>query len=200
MDSKALYKITYGLYLLTAVQDDKENGCIINTAVQIANDPLRISIAVIKKNKTHDMIMATGKFNISSITEGASFELFQRFGMQSGWDVDKFAGFGAVARDENGLPYLTEKSNMCLSARVVHSVDLGSHTLFIAEPMAGEVLSEEASCSYSYYQSNIKPKAPKADKTRWVCSVCGYVYEAEELPDDFICPWCKHGKEDFVKE
>ena len=201
MDSKVFHKITYGLYLLTASQDGKENGCIINTAVQVANEPLRISIAVIKKNKTHDMIMATGRFNLSAITESAPFTLFQRFGMQSGRDTDKFSGFSSVAHSENGLPYLTEKSNMYLSARVLHSVDLGSHTLFIAEPTDGAVLSQEPSCSYSYYQSSIKPKAaPKSGKTRWVCSVCGYVYEGEELPDDFIGPLCKHGKEDFVKE
>ena len=147
MNNKALYNITYGLYLLTAQENGTDNGCVINTAIQVANNPTRISIAVIKENKTHDMILNTGIFNISAITETADFSLFQRFGMQSGRDTDKFDGFKDIDRSENGLYYLTKSANMYLSAKVTDKVDLGSHTLFIGELTDGEVLSSEPSCT-----------------------------------------------------
>lgn len=198
MDSKALYKLTYGLFLLTAKEDDFDNGCIINTAIQVANNPTRISIAVIKGNKTHDMILNTGVFNVSSLCTEASFELFKRFGMQSGRNVNKFEGFTDATRSENGLYYLTS-ANMYLSAKVCEHFDLGSHTLFIAELTDGVVLSDVPSCTYGYYQSNIKPKpAAPTQKRSWTCSICGYVYEGDEVPDDYECPLCHHGKEDFV--
>ena len=190
--------MTYGLFLLTAREDGKDNGCIINTAIQVANDPTRISIAVIRKNKTCDMILNTGVFNVSAISTDAQFALFQRFGMQSGRDVDKFDGFSDVARSENGLYYLTKQANMYLSAKVTEHFDLGSHILFVGELTDAVRLSEVGSCSYSYYQSSIKPKPQRAEKKQWVCSVCGYVYEGESVPDDFVCPLCHHGKEDFV--
>ena len=197
MDKKAFYKLTYGLFLLTAREGDKDNGCIINTAVQVANDPARISIAVLKGNHTHDMVLRTGSFTVSSISTAADFALFQRFGMQSGRDTDKFEGFDAVARGENGLYYLTKGANMAMSAKVVDTMDLGSHTLFVAEVTDAWVLNEEPSCTYAYYQSDIKPRKQEEKKKGWVCTVCGYVYEGDPLPSDFICPWCKHGSEDF---
>ncbi len=199
MDNKALYKLTYGLFLLTANENGKDNGCIINTAIQVANDPTRISITVLKGNKTHDMIANTGIFNISSITTDAYFELFQHFGMQSGRDVDKFAGWVYIDRSANGLYYMTKAANMYMSAKVTQTVDLGSHTMFIAEVTDAKVLSQDESCTYAYYQSDIKPKPVAAKKNSWTCSVCGYVYEGDEIPDDFECPLCHHGKEDFVK-
>ncbi|MBQ9701271.1 MAG: flavin reductase [Lachnospiraceae bacterium] len=199
MDNKALYKLTYGLFLLTANENVKDNGCIINTAIQVANDPTRISITVLKGNKTHDMIANTGIFNISSITTDAYFELFQHFGMQSGRDVDKFAGWVYIDRSANGLYYMTKAANMYMSAKVTQMVDLGSHTMFIAEVTDAKVLSQDESCTYAYYQSDIKPKPVAAKKNSWTCSVCGYVYEGDEIPDDFECPLCHHGKEDFVK-
>ena len=199
MDNKALYKLTYGLFLLTAKENWKDNGCIINTAIQVANDPTRISITVLKGNKTHDMIANTGIFNISSITTDAYFELFQHFGMQSGRDVDKFAGWVYIDRSANGLYYMTKAANMYMSAKVTQMVDLGSHTMFIAEVTDAKVLSQDESCTYAYYQSDIKPKPVAAKKNSWTCSVCGYVYEGDEIPDDFECPLCHHGKEDFVK-
>ena len=150
MNKKALYNLTYGLYLLTAQENGRDNGCVINTAVQVANDPTRISIAVIQKNRTHDMILATGQFNICAITTEAGFDLFRHFGMQSGRDADKFADFDQVARSENGLYYLTQAANMYLSARVVETMDLGTHTLFVAEVTDGEVLSAAPSCTYGY--------------------------------------------------
>ena len=198
MNRKATYKLSYGVYLLSAREGERDNACIINTAVQVANDPTRISIAVIKGNYTHDMIERTGVFNLSAITEDAPFPLFQRFGMQSGRDADKFAGFESVARSENGLYYLTQWANAFMSLKVVQSLDLGSHTLFIGELVDGEVLSDAPTCTYAYYQSVIKNAAPKpAVKKGWRCKVCGYVYEGETLPADFLCPLCKHGPEDF---
>ncbi|MBQ8201874.1 MAG: flavin reductase [Clostridia bacterium] len=198
MDHKSLYKLTYGLFLLTAQHNGRDNGCIINTAVQVANDPARISIAVIKGGCTHDMVLATGMFNVSALTVDAPFSLFRHFGMQSGRTADKFADFPDVSRSENGLYYLTAGANGYLSCKVVGTMDLGSHTLFIGKLTDGVVLSDRPSCTYAYYQSDIKQKPAPLQKKGWVCSVCGYVYEGDEVPEDFLCPLCKHGKEDFV--
>ncbi len=199
MDTNALFKCTYGLYLLTARENGRDNGCIINTAMHIANDPLRVSIAVIRQNLTCDMIRRTGIFTISAITTEADFALFRRFGMQSGRDTDKFAGFPHVTRMENGLYALTRAANMTLSARVTDTMDLGSHLLFIGEITDARVLSQADSCTYSYYQSAIKPKPQPAARTQWVCQVCGYVCEAGQLPDGFLCPICRHGREVFLQ-
>lgn len=207
MDPKALFQITYGLYLLTAQEGGRDNGCIINTVMQVAEKPVRVAISVLKNNLTHDMVKNTGKFNVSAISTEADFELFRRFGMQSGRNVDKFSGFEAVRRSKNGLLRLTKYANMYLSAEVVEVMDLGTHSLFIAEVKEAEVLSDGISCSYSYYQAMIKPKPQPVSKTgkkKWVCDVCGWVYDEEEtgipwedLPEDFVCPLCKHGKADF---
>ena len=199
MDPKALHKITYGLYLLTAKDSTGDNGCIINTAVQIASEPDRVAVAVIRRNKTNEMIRQTGAFCISSLTEETGFDVFQRFGMQSGYNVNKFDAFADAARTESQLYRLTKNANMFLCAKVVETVELGSHTLFIGEVTESEVLSDAPSCSYGYYLRNIKPK-PAAAKKAWVCSICGYVHEDENLPDDFLCPLCNHGKADFVYE
>jgi len=198
MNPKCMYKITYGLYLLSAKKDGKDNACIINTAVQIANDPVRISVAVIKGGCTHDMILETGEFNVSPLTVDAPFDLFKHFGMQTGRNAEKCAGRSDLARSANGLVYLTENAGGYLSCRVVQKQDLGSHTLFIAEVADGETLSARPLCTYAYYQSDIKVKPAPKVKKGWVCSVCGYVYEGEDMPEDFICPLCKHGKKDFT--
>ena len=198
MNTKALYNLTYGVYLLSANENGKDNACIINTAVQVANNPTRISIAAIKGNLTHDMILSTGRFNLSALSTDAPFSLFQHFGMQSGRNVDKFKDFTDVRRSENGLYYLTKYANSFLSLKVNESLDLGSHTLFIAELVDGEVLSSEPCCTYSYYQTTIKNTAPKPSvKKGWKCKICGHVHEGEFLPDSYICPLCKHGSEDF---
>ena len=201
MDKKAMYKLTYGLFVVTARSGEKDNGCIINTAAQVTSSPNRISIAVNKENFTHDMIKETGKFNLSILSEQAGFEVFKHFGFQSGRTVDKFDGFGACARSANGLYYVTEGTNAYISAVVEQAIDLGSHTLFIAAVEDMEVLSDVPSATYAYYQANIKPRpaAPAAEsgKKRWVCTVCGYIYEGETLPADFICPICKHPASDF---
>ena len=204
MDKKAMYKLTYGLFVLTANENGKDNGCIINTAIQAAGDPNQVSISVSKQNYTHDMIVRTGKFTVSSITEKADFSLFKRFGFQSGKDTDKFQGFDGWMRGINGVTYITESTNAYISVEVEKSVDLGSHTLFTGKVTDMEVLSDDKSVTYEFYQSNIKPKpeqvgtTPKGE-TVWRCIICGYEYVGEELPEDFICPWCKHPASDFEK-
>ena len=206
MDTKAMYKLSYGLFVCTAVRGEKINGCIINTAIQAASEPNTITVAINKANYTHDMVKETGKCNVSVISEAVSFELFKHFGFQSGRDVDKFADYPAenYATAENGIPYITAGTNAYFSLTVKETVDLGSHTLFICEPTAMEVLATTPSCTYSYYQDNIKPKpeavgtTPKGE-TIWRCRICGYEWVGEELPDDFICPICKHPKADFEK-
>ncbi len=201
MDSKTMYRLTYGLFVLTARDGGRDSGCIINTAGQVTSTPNRISIAVNKDNFTHDLVKASGKFNISILSEEADFDLFRHFGFQSGRTVDKFDGFADCRRSENGLYYVTRGTNGYISATVEQTVDLGSHTLFIASVDDMEVLSPAPSATYAYYQSSIKPKPekPAQGKTTWRCTVCGYVYEGETLPPDFICPLCKHPASDFEK-
>lgn len=203
MNDKTMFKLTYGLFVLTARQDEKDNGCIINTAGQVTAVPNRISVAVNKANYTHDMIQATGKFNVSILSEEAKFSTFQRFGFQSGKDVNKFEGYDQVKRSENGIYYVTEGTNGFISATVENTMDLGTHTLFIAAVDDMDVLSDVPSTTYNFYQSNIKPKpaapAVKTGKTIWRCRICGYEYEGEELPADFVCPICKHPASDFEK-
>jgi len=199
MDNKALYNLTYGLFLLSAGEDGRDNACIVNTVIQAANDPVRLSVASIKGNLTHDMIAKTGRFNVSVITEDAPFELFERFGLQSGRNTDKFAGFEETARSENGLIYLTKWANAFMSAKVTESFDLGSHTLYVGELTDAGVLSSGRPCTYAYYHSNIKKNAAPTGKKGWKCSVCGYVYEGDELPADFVCPLCRHTAEHFER-
>ena len=197
MNPKALFNITYGLYWLSTRSYGQDNACIINTAVQVASDPLTISISVNKANKTHDMIMESGRFNISALTVDAPFDLFKRFGMQSGRDVNKFIGFEDVQRAQNGICVLSSYANATFVCRLLRTVDLGSHTLFIAALEDAQVISDRPSCTYGYYQSDIKPKPQQPKKKGWVCSVCGHVHEGEELPEGYVCPLCKHGREDF---
>ncbi len=205
-DPKAMRKLTYGLFICTAVQGGKANGCIINTAIQAASDPNRISISINKTNYTHDMVKDSGLCNISVISKDADFELFKRFGFQSGRDVDKFADYPASNYHTagNGIPFITDGTNAYFSLKVVSHTDLGSHTEFICEPTFMTVLSDADSCSYEYYQNEIKPKPQPVGKTAngqtiWRCIVCGFEWIGDELPDDFICPICKHGKEDFER-
>ncbi len=203
VDPKTMQKFSYGLFVLSAQADGKDNGCIINTAAQLTSSPNRINIAVNKANHTHDMIMATGMFNISFLSEKTSFDTFKRFGFQSGRDTDKFEGFeSSVARSANGLLYVTEGTNAFMSAKVVDSYDYGSHTLFVAEVTEAQILNTDPSVTYAYYFDHIKPKPqPKIEEEKhgYVCKICGYVYEGDTLPDDFICPLCKHGADDFEK-
>lgn len=204
MDKKAMYKLTYGLFVLGANKDGKNTGCIINTAIQAASDPNLISIAVNKANYTHDVIMETRKFTVSILSQEADFSLFQRFGFQSGRNVDKFQGFSGWKQGFNGCPVITQGTNAYIAGWVNQTVDLGSHTLFLAPVTDMEVLSDVPSVSYEYYQNEIKPKPQPVGRTPegrtiWRCRICGYEYVGEEIPEDFICPICKHPASDFVK-
>ena len=204
MNTKTMYKLSYGLFVLTARQGSKDNGCIINTAVQVTSEPNQVSIAVNKANFTHDMIMETGEFTVSVISETALFDLFKRFGFASGRDVDKFDGFSAVSRGTNGIYYVTEGTNAYISVKVEKTVDLSSHTMFIGTVTDMDILSDDNSVTYGYYQDNIKPKPETIGKTTdgqtvWRCRICGYEYIGEEIPNDFICPICKHPASDFEK-
>ena len=204
MDKKAMYKLSYGLFVLTAKDGEKDNGCIVNTAIQAASAPNQISIRVNKANYTHDMIMKTKEFTVSILSQEAKFELFKQFGFQSGRDVNKFDAFSACERGQNGIYYITEGTNAFISVKVDKTVDLGSHTMFIGEVTDMETLSEAPSVTYEYYLNHIKPKpeavgTTKDGQTVWRCKICGYEYVGEELPDDFICPLCKHPASDFEK-
>lgn len=203
MNTKSVYKISYGLYVLTASEGDKDNGCIINTLAQQTSSPMQISVTVNKSNLTHDMIKNTGKFNVSVIDQSADFSLFKHFGFQSGRDAQKFGTPDSYkfspCYSDNGLLYIKSGTNAFMSGKVVNEIDLGTHTMFIAEMTDAEVLSDKPSMTYEYYQTNVKPKPAAPKKTGWVCKVCGYIYEGDELPDDFVCPICKHGASDFEK-
>ena len=198
MDKKAIYKLTYGLFLLSAREGDRDNACIVNTVQQAASDPIRISVAVINANYTREMISRTGVFNVSVLDKDTPFSAFEHFGFQSGRDVDKLGDYW-FKRTENGLAYFPQFANAVLSAKVVDSIDLGSHTLFIAELTDAIKLSDVESLTYERYQNEIKPKKPAAASKGWRCTVCGYIYEGDELPADFVCPICKHGPEVFEK-
>lgn len=194
----AMHKFSYGLFVLTAKDGAKDNGCIINTAIQAADKPKQVSICVNKANYTCEMIEKTGLFTLSFLTEEADFDLFQHFGFQCGRDVDKFQDFKDAKRGENGILYLTKAVNAMVSVKVAQTLDLGSHLLFVGEVTEEQVLSDVPSVTYQYYFDHIKPKPEEHPKAKgWVCKICGYIYEGEELPPDFICPICKHGAEDF---
>lgn len=205
IEKEAMYKLTYGLFVLTTKDGEKQNGCIVNTVSMLTDNPKRITVFVNKSNYTEELIRKTGVFNVSVLTESAPFDIFKQFGFCSGRDTDKFAG-KSYPTAENGIYYVPEHTNALLSAKVIDAHDYGTHTLFVAEVTEAKTLSKEKSVTYEYYQSNIKPKpaaasAPAATKEKgthkWVCKICGYTHEGEELPEDFICPWCKHPAEDF---
>ena len=205
IDPAAFQKFSYGLFMLSARDGAKDNGCIVNAAMQLTSNPQRISIAVNKSNYTHDMILKTGVFNVSVLSEDVSMDVFKRFGFQSGRTAEKFEGCEGLQRSANGLYYLTGCTNAVLSGKVIQSIDCGSHTLFIADVTESKVLSDEPSVTYAYYFAHIKPKPLPAAMTEepkkgWICKICGYVYEGDDLPADFICPICKHGVADFVRQ
>lgn len=199
MDKNAIFKISYGLYVVTVNLGQKDNGCITNTLQQVTSEPNRVSITVNKANLTHDMLAYTKSFTASVISQEGSFELFKHFGFQSGRDTDKFADFKDCARAANGELYITKGVNAYISAKVCQEIDLGTHTMFIADVTDMKQLSDVPSATYDYYQSSIKPKPEKVSKTVWRCKICGYIYEGEELPADFVCPLCKHPAADFER-
>lgn len=198
MNNNVMFKIGYGLYVLTA-HDERDNGCIINTVMQVTSSPLQVAIAVNKKNYTNEMIRKTRKFNLSILSEKSDFRLYKHFGFQTGRDVDKFANYADVKRSPNGVLYITNGTNAYISAYVQQEIDLGTHSMFIAQLVAAESLSDDKSATYDYYQKCIKQKPQETSKKGWRCRICGYIYEGENIPTDYICPVCKHGVGDFEK-
>ena len=196
VDSKAFFRVGYGLYVLTVNDGKKDNGLIVNTVMQVANNPTRFSVCVNKENYSHDVIKKTGKMTVNCLDTSAPFSVFERFGFQSGRNTDKFADL-TPRRAQNGLAVLAEHINAYFSLDVQEYVDLGSHGMFICTVSEASVVSNAESMTYAYYHANVKPRPQKPKKKGYVCKICGYVYEGEELPADFICPLCKHGAEDF---
>lgn len=196
MDNAAMFKLSYGLFVVTAREGEKDNGCVTNTVMQVTVSPNRITLAVNKQNYTHDMIKRTGKFNVSVLSEQARFDTFKHWGFQSGKEVDKAVGI-TFSRADNGVIYITEGVNAVLCAQVFSEVDLGTHTLFVADVTDAFCLGETPSATYAYYHKSIKPAPAAAKKKGWICSICGYIYEGETLPADFTCPLCKHPASDF---
>lgn len=203
LDPTALFNLSYGLYVLTAREDGRDCGCIVNTVTQLTENPTRIALSVNKQNFTNEVIQRTGVFNISVLTEAATMDLFRHFGFQSGRDVDKFAG-RTDPTSENGLRYIDGPANALISGKVEQAIDCGTHMLYIALVTEARKLSDAPSMTYAYYFANVKPKPqpqpkPAEAKPRrgFVCRICGYFYEGDELPPDFICPLCKHGAADF---
>jgi flavin reductase (DIM6/NTAB) family NADH-FMN oxidoreductase RutF len=195
-DLTALFKIGYGLYVVTARDGDKDNGCIVNTVSQVTNTPNRIAVCINKLNYTYEMVKKTGMMNVNCLSTEAPFSVFQHFGFQSGRDVDKFADCTPL-RSDNGLIFLPKQINAFMSLKVEQFVDLDTHGMFICTVTEARVLSDKETMTYNYYQANVKPKPDTGVKKGWVCKICGYVYEGENLPEDFICPLCKHGAADF---
>lgn len=194
----AMFKFSYGLYVLTAKEGEKDNGCIINTGLQVTSDPKQVSVCVNKANYTCGMIERTGRFNLSFLSQEADFEVFKHFGFCSGSDTDKFAGYDDAKRAENGIFYVDRAVNGMISVQVNKTLDLGTHMMFIGEVTEEKVISDVPSVTYQYYFDHIKPAPEAKPKTKgYVCKICGYVYEGDPLPEDFICPLCKHGAEDF---
>lgn len=198
MNPKALFQISYGLYVAASKFDKKMNGCIVNTVMQITDNPKQLAVAINKDNLTCEIIQKSRMVSLSVLSETAPFALFQHFGFQSGRKVDKFVNYPfALTRQE--LPYLTKHISAFIDCKVTNIVDLGTHLLFIASVNDCEILSGEKAMTYSFYHEFVKPQPAASSAKGWRCNVCGYIYEGEELPPDFICPWCKHGVEDFEK-
>ena len=199
-----LFNIQYGLFVITTCDGGRDNGCICNTVEQVTVQPNRISMSLCKENFTTELIQRTGRFTVSILSEKADFDLFKHFGFQSGHTVDKFADFTDCRRVSNGTLAITRGTNTYFSVDVEQTVDLGTHILFIGLITEVEALNDVPSATYNYYQEHIKPKPQPVGqtaegKTVWRCVICGYEYEGEELPVDFICPLCKHPASDFEK-
>lgn len=198
MNPKALFQISYGLYVAASKFDKKMNGCIVNTVMQITDNPKQLAVAINKDNLTCEIIQKSRMVSLSVLSETAPFALFQHFGFQSGRKVDKFVNY-PFALTKQELPYLTKHTSAFIDCKVTNIVDLGTHLLFIASVNDCEILSGEKAMTYSFYHEFVKPQPAASSAKGWRCNVCGYIYEGEELPPDFICPWCKHGVEDFEK-
>ncbi len=195
-DLSALFNIGYGLYVVTSSDGKKDNGLIVNTVTQVTNSPNRVAVCINKQNYSHHLIKQTGVMNVNCLSVEAPFRVFENFGFQSGRNTDKFADC-EVLRSDNGLVFLPHYINSFMSLKVEDYIDLETHGMFICSVTEARVISDKETMTYTYYQNNVKPKPDTEGKKGWVCKICGYVYEGEELPEDFICPLCKHGAADF---
>ena len=195
-DMTALFKIGYGLYVVTSNDGNRDNGLIVNTVTQLTDNPYRVAVNINKANYSHHVIKQTGIMNVNCLSVEAPFEIFQRFGFQSGRQTDKFEGMEKLYSD-NGLVFLPKYINAFMSLKVEQYVDLGTHGMFICSVTEARVMSDKDTMTYTYYQNNVKPKPQTEGKKGFVCKVCGFIYEGDELPDDYICPLCKHGVADF---
>ncbi|MBQ6332196.1 MAG: flavin reductase [Clostridia bacterium] len=195
-DLTALFNIGYGLYVVTSNDGKKDNGCIVNTVSQLTSQPNRVAVCINKQNYTHHVVKSTGIMNVNCLSIEAPFKVFENFGFQSGRSVDKFANCSPL-RSDNGLVFLPHYINSFMSLKVEDYIDLGTHGMFICSVTEARVINRVETMTYTYYQKNVKPKPATEGKKGWVCKVCGYVYEGDELPEDFICPLCKHGAADF---
>ncbi|MBE6712395.1 MAG: hypothetical protein E7580_02610 [Ruminococcaceae bacterium] len=197
-DSRALHAVGYGLYIVTTRENGKDSGLVVNTVSQVASNPTVLAVGINRANYSCGVISRTKKLNVNVLTESAPFSLFQRFGFQSGKDRDKMQGL-VYGRSENNLPVLREHTNAFFSLKVKDSITLPSHTLFLCTVEESASFNRDKSMTYAYYHASVKPKATPAKAKGWVCKICGYVHSEENLPDDFICPICKHPKSDFEK-
>ncbi|MDY3017041.1 flavin reductase [Blautia sp.] len=195
-DMTALFKIGYGLYVVTSNDGNRDNGLIVNTVTQLTDNPYRVAVNINKANYSHHVIKQTGVMNVNCLSVEAPFEIFQRFGFQSGRQTDKFEGMEKLYSD-NGLVFLPKYINAFMSLKVEQYVDLGTHGMFICSVTEARVMSDKDTMTYTYYQNNVKPKPQTEGKKGFVCKICGFIYEGDELPDDYICPLCKHGVADF---
>ncbi len=195
-DLTALFNIGYGLYVVTSNDGKKDNGLIVNTVTQVTNSPNRVAVCINKQNYSHHVIKTTGIMNVNCLSVEAPFSVFENFGFQSGRNVDKFADCTPL-RSDNGLVFLPKYINSFMSLKVEDYIDLDTHGMFICSVTEARVVSDKETMTYTYYQNNVKPKPETEGKKGWVCKVCGYIYEGDELPEDFICPLCKHGVADF---
>ena len=193
---KALFNIGYGLYVVTTNDGQKDNGLIVNTVVQLTDNPYRVMVSINKANYSCDVILKTHKMNVNCLSVDAPFKVFEQFGFQSGRNIDKFKG-EEVLRSDNGLAFLPHYINSYFSLNVVQQADLGTHMMFICSVGEAVKVNNNETMTYTYYQKNVKPKPETGGKKGFVCKVCGYIYEGDELPEDYICPLCKHGAADF---
>lgn len=196
-DLKALFKIGYGLYVVTSNDGKKDNGMIVNAVTQVTNSPNRIAVTINKDNYTHHVVKNSNRMNLCCLSEDAPFSVFEKFGFHSGRNTDKFAGEDNILRSDNGLVFMSKYINSFMSLDVEQYVDLGTHGMFICSVSEARVISDRTTMTYDYYLANVKPKPQTEGKKGWVCKICGYVYEGENLPEDIVCPLCKHGAADF---
>ncbi|MBQ2348468.1 MAG: flavin reductase, partial [Clostridia bacterium] len=190
------FNIGYGLYVVTSNDGKRDNGLIVNAVTQVTNTPNRIAVTINKQNYSHEVIKATGKMNVNCLSTDAPFSVFEDFGFKSGRDNNKFENITPLYSD-NGLAFLPKYINSFMSLKVEQYIDLDTHGMFICSVTEARVVSEKETMTYTYYQNNVKPKPQSEGKKGFVCKICGYIYEGDVLPDDYICPLCKHGAADF---